>query len=240
MSIRTASSLQNRSLGVTLAGGLARTTNETGFGVNEIDVTTVEEAVVMGEFSTPRDIIIVHKSGDPLKIGLATGVYPLRIIAGEAQSFRLDVEGLIETQTIVTGPSTGNSLDGTYFVVEDVSGETWAIGFGITSSPANHTIGFAGSINGALAPAIAANLYSAMIGNAAFLLLFDVVYDAAVDDDFITITDKHTGTRTQIADGASTAATGFALARTQTGAVSPAVYMQSTGASVVAVATGPN
>lgn len=62
-------------------------------------------------------------------------------------------------------------------------------------------------------------------------------YDAGVDDDLVTFTDKNTGTRT---DRADTGATGFTFpAVTQQGAASPVVHLKSTGTSQVVAAVAP-
>jgi hypothetical protein len=64
----------------------------------------------------------------------------------------------------------------------------------------------------------------------------DAAFSVSVATNVVTFTDKHTGTRTNIAAGDS----GFSVATTQQGAASPVIHLKSTGTSQVVVAVAPH
>ena len=240
-SIRITSSLTNRTLGLALSSGVTRTSNEEGYSVDSISVTS-EVQVALGDFTTLRDILILNQSGDDLKVGFATGVYPIRLNPLEAQPIRFDVEGLVETQTIVvTAEDANTTLHEQFFSLEGNSG-TWGVWFDIGGAGSDPTAAAYTSVleitdiaAAATAATVGAAIYAQMIASTAFAADFTVAYAAATDT--ITITDKHTGTRTNIADGSAT--TGFSFANTQEGAASPTVYIESVGTSQVIIAVAP-
>lgn len=210
----------------------SRTQTGDGFSTSTIEVGTTEKTVVTAEYPNARHVLLRLLSGDDVQVGVATGVYPLRLSgADDFMALRLDIEGLLETQTVQTVADVADSLDGTYFVVEDSAGETWAIGFGTLSHSEDNEVSVT-ITTGDSAATVASALYDALVADAAFSALFSVAYDAATDDDFVTITDKTIGARTNIAD---TGSTGFTLATTQAGAAAPSVYLKSTGTSQVQV-----
>lgn len=164
--------------------------------------------------------------------------YTLRITEGGMQPIRLNSDDKVETQTITTVADVSDSLDGTYVTLEGNSG-TWAIwidtddsGTAEPSHGLDDSVEVTGIATDDTAAAVAAAIYAALIADTDFMADFDVSYDAATDDDFITITDKHTGTRTDIAD---TGSTGFTLATTQQGAADTSIYIKSAGTSIATI-----
>lgn len=200
-------------------------------------VTATPETIDYGNIVSVGTVAIGVVSGDDLLVSLDGGsTWPLRIKQGGAVPLPLNTADLVETQTVTTVADTAGSLDGTYFVVEDVNAETWAIGDGILSHSEDNEISVSTDLTDATAAAVAAAFYAAMVANTTFMALFNVAYDADVDDDLITITDKNTGTRTDITD---TGSTGFTLATTQQGGGIPTIQIKSTGTSNVTTAAVP-
>jgi hypothetical protein len=64
----------------------------------------------------------------------------------------------------------------------------------------------------------------------------DAYITGSVLADLVTLTDKFTGTRTNIAD---TGSTGFTLTTTQSGGANPTIYLKSTGVSYATVSIAP-
>lgn len=213
-----------------------RTTVEDGFSVESVEVPASPTLISFSDFNNARHVMLRLMSGSDLKVGLASGTYPFRLSgANDVMILRLDIEGLVETQTVQTVADVADSLDTTYFVVTDANAETWAIGFGTLTHAEDNEVSVT-ITTGDTAAAVAAALYAALVADASFSALFDVSYDAATDDDLVTITDKTVGTRTNIAD---TGTTGFTLATTQAGAAQPTVYMESEATSQVLVGLIP-
>ena len=79
------------------------------------------------------------------------------------------------------------------------------------------------------AASVALAIFTDLSLDVAFLDDFAVAYDATVDDDLITITDKFTGTRTNLAD---TGTTGFTVATTQEGAAGRSVYAKASAGEI--------
>jgi len=80
----------------------------------------------------------------------------------------------------------------------------------------------------ATAPTVATALQTALDA--------DDEFTATVATATVTVTDQHTGTRTNIADGT----TGWTMSATQQGAASPVIHLKSTGTSQALVAIAPN
>lgn len=229
--------IQHQDTGMSFSVSGTRAATGSGFSAAVIEVGTSEETIGYGDVANPRQVALRLLSGDDVQVGVATGVYPMRLSgAGDHMILRLDVEGRKETATIQTVADVSDSLDGTYFVVEDSNGESWAIGVSTLSHAEDNEIATA-TLTDATAAEVAAALYAAMTASAAFTALFDVAYDAATDDDLITITDKLVGVRT---DAADTGTTGFTINTTQQGAASPLIYLKSAGSSKVVVAVIPD
>lgn len=202
-----------------------------------------DETVPTGDLVTPRYVTLALLTGDDILVGLDGSTYPFRLNGTEAMHFRLDVEGLLETQTITTVADSSDSLDATYVTLEGNSG-TWAIWIDTddsgTSEPSHSkdsSVEVTGIATDDTAADVAAAIYAALAASTAFLADFDVAYDASVDDDLITITDKHTGTRTDLTD---TGTTGFTVATTQAGAASSTIHVKSTGTSDLGYLVSPH
>lgn len=233
--IQTQISLVHLDSGIPVTSVVQRESNESTFVANAITVGTTDETIPLGDVITAEQVEIKLTSGDRLRIGLDGSYYPFTLVrAGEGQILRLDVEGLVETQSITTVADVADSLDGTYFAITDVNGETWAIGVGTLTHSEDHEVATA-LLTGQTAIQVAAALYAALAADTGFLAVF-----AATNPDgatILTITDKHTGTRANIAD---TGSTGFTLATTQSGAASPVIHLKSTGTSQVVVGVAPH
>lgn len=226
--------------GMSLGAAVQQTTLGSAFVANVVDVTTTDEIIPLGDLDSHKYAHLKLISGDPVQLGLDGSTYPFMLAAlGESMMFRMNVEGVSgdrEVQTVTTVADVSDSLDGTYFVVEDVRGVTWAIGFGTLSHGEDYEISVAINTDDTAA-AVAAALYAALVADDDFSNYITPSYDAGVDDDFITLTDNFAGNRTNIAD---TGSTGFTLATTNAGSGGAnLVHMKSTGESQVAVAVAP-
>lgn len=221
-----------------LSAFTTETVGEDTFTNATISVNTSAETLALADVITPGLYFIKNLEGsDIIEVSLDGGSgFPIAIPAGLGNIFRVNAEARLETATVQTVADVAGSLDATYFVVTDVNAETWAIGDGTLSSGEDHEISVTADLTDATAAEVAAAFYAAMIANTAFTALFTVAYDAAVDDDLITITDKFSGTRTNIADGVST---GFTLTTTQEGSAVPAVQVKSAGTSTVFYGVAP-
>lgn len=219
--------------GLNLSSALIRVSDSTAFTPLAVTVLNVDETVDLGDITTPMDVIIKFISGDPLLIGFDGANYPMRLTtAKEWQKLRLDVEGLLETSVVTTVADVAGSLQGKFFVLDDVNTETWAIGFGTLTHTEDNEISVTIS-NDATATQVAAALYAALIANTAFATLFSTAYNGTTG---VTITDKHTGTRTGIVD---TGTTGFTVTTSQSGAASPVVHLKSVGTTECVTVVAP-
>lgn len=230
-------SLEHQTSQSRVNGNLSQTLDSDVCNLPTIALTTSAETLSKGDVVSLGAVGIKCISGGDVLISLDGGSnYPLRVPAGAMQPLRLNHEDKVETQTIQTVADTAGSLDTTYFVVTDANAETWAIGDGTLTHSEDNEISVSTDLTDATAAAVAAAFYAAMIASTAFTALFDVAYDAATDDDLITITDRFTGTRTNIAD---TGSTGFTLATTQQGAADTDIRIKSASTSVATVLVAP-
>ena len=123
--ILTSATISNEESGFNLSGSKQRTTIESGFSGDSLSVSTSDEVVALGDFTTARNIMLKHLSGDDLRIGLDGSTYPFRLSLGEVTLFRLDVETNVETATIVAEADTDTSLSSKYLVLNDKDGSVW-------------------------------------------------------------------------------------------------------------------
>ena len=123
--IQTSSFIGNQESGLSVSGSSSRTALEDGFSADSINVVGVDEVISVGDFTTIRGIALNHLSGDDLLIGLDGSTYPFRLSTDESMSFRLDVEGRVETATIVAQADTNTSLSSKYLVLNDKDGSVW-------------------------------------------------------------------------------------------------------------------
>jgi hypothetical protein len=239
--LQTQITLVHINSGIAANSAVQRTSISPQFSPLVVTVGTTDETVNLGDIVTAKQVMLKLISGDPVRVGLDGSAYPFKLVdEGEGMLLRLDVEGLVETQTITTIADTAGSLDGDYFTLQGNSG-TWAVWYDVdnngTSAPAH------GMTN-------ALEITSVATGNSAILVAdvtaADMAASAAFSADFaishtvgttlITLTDKHTGTRTNIAAGTS----GFTVATTQQGAASPVIHLKSLGTSEVLTAVAPH
>ena len=123
--IQTSSFIGNQESGLSVSGSSSRTALEDGFSADSINVVGGDEVISVGDFTTIRGIALNHLSGDDLLIGLDGSTYPFRLSTDESMSFRLDVEGRVETATIVAQADTNTSLSSKYLVLNDKDGSVW-------------------------------------------------------------------------------------------------------------------
>jgi hypothetical protein len=220
-----------------------RTSVESSASFDSISVATSDETVDLGDVVDAKQVFLKLVSGDNLRVGFDGSAYPLRLSeASESMLLRLDVEGLVETSTIVvTAEDANTTLHEQFFTLEGASG-TWGVWFDVGGGGSDPTGAYDNSLeitgvvtSGAIG-VVGQQLYDELVSDAGFLADFAVAYDSGTYT--LTITDRFTGTRTNIADGSAT--TVFAFATTQEGAAAPVVHLKSLGTSEVVVAVLPN
>ena len=125
----------------------SRNTNTPGFAVSEISVTTTEESVAT-EYPTPRNVLLRLLSGDDVKVGTVSTVYPFRLSgANDAIVLRLDVEGLREISTVVCGADTASSLSGDYFDLTDRSTYAVRVWYNMPATEASGSVTYGSPAN---------------------------------------------------------------------------------------------
>lgn len=225
---------------LTATAAVQRTSAEDAFTPIAVSVTTSDETVDLGDVITPQQVLVKLVSGDDVRIGLDGSTYPFRLSGdNDVTLLRLDVAGLLETQTVTTIADTAGSLDGDYFSLEGHSG-TWGVWYDVdnngTSAPAHgktNSLEITSVVTGDTAILVADATAVDMAASTAFSADFTIAH--TVGTTLITLTDKHTGTRTNIAAETS----GFTVATTQAGAASPVVHMKSAGTSSVVTMVAP-
>lgn len=244
--IQTQLVVSHLSSSLSISSAVQRTAVGSTFTANAIEVLAVDETIPLGDVTTAQQVVLKLVSGDAVRVGIEhSGVafddtYPFRLAAaGEALLLRLDVEGLVETSTITTIADTAGSLDGDYFSLEGNSG-TWAVWYDVdnsgTAAPAHgktNALEITSVVTGNSAILVADRTATALAASTAFSADFTIAH--TVGTTLITLTDKHTGTRTDIAANTS----GFAVATTQPGAASPVIHLLSLGTSSVVVGVVP-
>jgi len=228
--IRINAGLVDQSNSNSITSAKTLTVQENAFVDLTFDLTTTETTLTYTNITSVGYVLAKCVSGSDVLVSVDGGSnYIMRLSSGMGVVLPINTDSLLETQTVTTVADVSGSLDGTYFVVEDNNGETWAIGDGTLSHSEDNEISVSTDLTDATAAEVAAAFYAEIVASSAFTALFSVTYNAATDDDFITITDKNTGTRTNIAD---TGSTGFTLATTQQGADVPDIRVKSEGTSV--------
>lgn len=213
--------------------------NEESSIVEVTTLTTGSTTIGTGTIINPKYFAFYNAdSENSILVGFDGVDYDTEIPSGDFALIRLRDSDKLETQTVTTVADVSDSLDGTYITLEGESG-TWTVWIDVddsgTAAPASGTDSFAeitSILTNDTAAAVALAIYTDLIADEAFMADFDVEYDATVDDDFITITDKFPGTRTNIAD---TGTTGFTVATTQGGATGRSVYAKSSAGEVEAL-----
>lgn len=197
-----------------------------------ISIGSVDEVLAVGDVQRPRYMFLKNLSTTiDLLIGFDGSTYPMRLKPLGTCLISLNNESSVETQTVQTIADSGGNLHDQYFDMADRNGGVrvvWSNGGSVTTVAAIGgrliTVPFT---NNATAPNNAASLAAAFADDDEIA----AAYNSGVDDDLVTLTDKYTGTRTDIADGVST--TGFTFATTQQGAAL-AVHVKSTSGTISA------
>lgn len=100
----------------------SREATENGFIAISLTVGDTDQVISYGDLQTPKEVVLVLDSGDPVQIGLDGATYPFRLsFVGQPSLLPLDVEGLREISTIICEADDG-SLPGKYFDIEDRNG----------------------------------------------------------------------------------------------------------------------
>ena len=201
-------------------------------------LTTSSTTVDFGTVDNPKYVAFSHTGTDnSILVGFDGVSYDMEIAPGDIALVRIRDEGKLETQTAQTVADSSGSLNTDYFTLEGNSG-TWAVWFDVddsgSSEPAHgqtNSVEITSIVTDDTAASVALAIYTDLIASTEFTADFDVAYDATVDDDLITITDKFLGNRTNIAAGTS----GFTVATTQAGATGRSVYAKSSAGEIEAL-----
>lgn len=216
-----------------------------------VKVTTITSTAALLDFDTildPKFIGISHEgtAGD-LLVSFDGVNYDQQVSAQEMLLVRLRNSDKVQQQTVTTVADVSGNLNSKYFTMDGSSG-TWAVWINENSTATEPAHGQTNSVEISSiklddTPAqVAAAIVNDLSANTAFTSNFDIYYDAAVDDDLITITDRGIGVRTDIADGTAPADTGFTFATTQTGTtVTRVIYLKSDSVDIEAgISVMPN
>jgi len=236
-SISQAITVTNRTTGIVIPKNTVYNSNEPSYTVDGQAVTTSPVAVNIGTIQTPKAYFFVLDSGSDLLISLDGGSnYPLRLSgSNDMQIFRVDFESYREISQVVAEADSGGSLGGDYIDMYDIDGlvRIWFDVDNGSSAPA--------SGGGRLVEVDIATDDTAATIASAFVSAFanDSNLDVTATSATITINDKYTGTRTNIADGAT--GTGWSsITTTQEGAAAPSIYIKSEGTSEITLCVIPN
>ena len=244
-SINANVNLTNSSAGLNFNKIISFSSNEAASLIRVTELTTSDTEIALDTIDTPRFYGISNDGSEgSVLVGFDGVTYDQEIEPGDVLLVRLRNTDKIETQTVTTVADVSDSLDGTYLTLDGFSG-TWAIWIDTddsgTAEPAHgkdSSVEITSIVTDDTAAAVALAIYTDLIADTAFMTDFDVAYDATADDDFITITDKFTGTRTNLAD---TGTTGFTVATTQEGAAGRSVHIKaSVGVIETTIAVMPN
>ena len=161
--------------------------------------------------------------------------------------------GLLDFDTILDPKFIGISHEGTagnlLVSFDDVNYDQQISGqemlYGTVPEPAHgqaNSVEISSILLNDTAAQVAAAIANNLSASTAFTNDFDIYYDATVDDDLITITDKGIGLRTDIADATAPADTGFTFATTQQGTtVTRVIYLKSDSVDIEAgISVMPN
>ena len=210
--------------------------NEESSSVKVTTLTTSSGLVDVDTVLTPKYFAFQHQGTEgSVLISLDNVAFDMEVAPGDSALVRLRNLDKFETGTVTTVADVSDSLNAKYLTLEGNSG-TWAIWIDVddsgTAEPAHGMTNSAeiiSIITNDTAAAVALAIFTDLSADTAFMEDFTVAYDAEVDDDFLTITDNFTGTRTNLAD---TGTTGFTVATTQEGAAGRSVYAKASAGSI--------
>ena len=216
-----------------------------------VKVTTITSTAEVLDYDTildPKFIGISHEgtAGD-LLVSFDGVDYDQQVSGQEMLLIRLRNSDKTQQQTVTTVADVSGDLNGKYFTMDGNSG-TWAVWineYGTAPEPAHgqtNSVEISSILLNDTAAAVAAAIVNDLSASTAFTNDFTIAYNAAVDDDLITITDKTIGVRTSIADATAPDDTGFTFATTQTGtAVTRVIYLKSDSVDIEAgISVMPN
>lgn len=229
--VQTQINLVHLQAGLAVPSVTQRTAVASQFASNAIEVGTTDETIPLGDVTTPKQVMVKLVSGDPVKIGLDGSTYPFELVnADEATLFRLAVESIVEISTVTTIADTAGSLNDKYFLLTDRNGEVKVVVTtdGVTALTSSGRVVVVTIVADDTDDDVATAVVAAFSG--------DTEFSASAVSNIVTFSDKHTGTRTNVAAGDS----GFSVSTTQQGSASPVIHLKSTGTSQVVVAVAPH
>ena len=234
--ILTSLTLNNSTADLSFRQSDAYTGNEESSSVRVTTLTTSSGLIDVDTVLTPKYFAFAHQGTEgSVLVSTDNVTFDQEVAPGDTLLLRLRNLDKFETQTMVTVADVTDSLNAKYVTLDGNSG-TWAIWIDVddsgTAEPAHgmtNSAKIASIVTDDTAAAVALAIFTDLSLDVAFLDDFAVAYDATVDDDLITITDKFTGTRTNLAD---TGTTGFTVATTQEGAAGRSVYAKSSAGEI--------
>lgn len=229
--IQTQINMVHLQSGIPVPSVTQRTSFGSQFSALVVDVGTSDETIPLGDVTTAKQVELKLISGDMLRVGLDGSTYPFELVdPDEAMLLRLAVEGIVEISTVTTIADTAGSLNDKYFLLTDRTGEVKVV---ITTDGTTALT----STGRVVIVTIAADAANSAVANAIVAAFAsDTEFSAVADTNVVTFTDKHTGTRSNVAAGDS----GFSVATPQQGAASPVIHLKSVGTSQVVVGVAPH
>jgi len=234
--IITSLTLNNSTADLSFNKGDSFVGKEESSSVKVTTLTTSSGLVDVDTVLTPKYFAFSHQGTEgSVLISTDNVAFDQEVAPGDTLLVRLRNLDKFETGTVTTVADVSDSLNLKYLTLDGNSG-TWAIWIDVDDSgsaePAHGMTNSAEIISivtNNTAAAVALAIFTDLSADTAFLEDFTVTYDALVDDDFLTITNNFTGTRTNLAD---TGTTGFTVATTQEGAAGRSVYAKASAGSI--------
>jgi hypothetical protein len=216
--------LINSTLGIPATGGKVYTTVEEAASMGNVyRVGTSDETLTAGDVATGAGVWLKGIEGTVV-IGFDGTNYDMSIGVNDLAFIPLRNEDKREVTRVTAVADVAGSLSATYFDLTDRDGpvRVWIDVADGSTAPAVPSGGRLVEVNiasGATAIAVATAIATSFAAD----LMFSVLRDSAILD----FTDAFAGTRTDVADGAGGAATGFTLSVTQQGAAARVLRMKT-------------
>ena len=234
--IITSLTLNNSTADLSFNKGDSFVGKEESSSVKVTTLTTSSGLVDVDTVLTPKYFAFSHQGTEgSVLISTDNVAFDQEVAPGDTLLVRLRNLDKFETGTVTTVADVSDSLNLKYLTLDGNSG-TWTIWIDVDDSgsvePAHGMTNSAEIISivtDDTAASVALAIFTDLSADTAFLEDFTVTYDALTDDDFLTITDNFTGTRTNLAD---TGTTGFTVATTQEGAAGRSVYAKASAGSI--------
>ena len=235
--IRSSISLAHATSRLRASGNQSRTTVDSGFSTAPITVGTSDQSLSLGDVITPQQAAVSVISGSPVLVGLDGSTYPFYLEAvGASLLIPFAVASLKETSVIVAEADSSGSLNQKFFQISDRNG-TVGVWIDVDNSGSTAPAGATSldrqiEVTGVVTDATSAQVATAL----ASALNADAEFGAVAVTATVTVTDAHTGTRTDATDGD----TGWgSITTSQQGAVSPVIHIKSEASTVVLFAIAP-